>query len=209
MDLIVYLIDIVIHLDKHLSILIQNFGSWTYVILFIVIFCETGLVVTPILPGDSLLFALGYLAAVGALQIEILVISLAVAAVAGDTTNYTIGRFVGPKIFGRFLNKEYLNKAHRFYEKHGGKTITLAKYIPIIRTYAPFVAGIGNMAYKRYICFSVIGGTTWVTLLTMSGYFFGDLPFVKNNFSVVIFTIIFISVLPGIIAYIRERRKTA
>ena len=205
MDLIIYLFDIVIHLDKHLSILIQNFGVWSYLIIFLIIFCETGLVVTPILPGDSLLFGLGCFAAIGALQIEVLVISLSIASIAGDNTNYAIGRFIGPKIFVRFLNKEHLNRAHQFYEKHGGKTIIIAKYIPIIRTYAPFVAGIGSMTYRRFIAFNVIAGISWISIMTLSGYFFGDLPIVKDNFALVVLAIIFISVLPGIIGYIRQR----
>jgi membrane-associated protein len=209
MDLILYLFDIFIHLDKHLSMVIQNFGVWTYLIFFIVIFCETGLVVTPILPGDSLLFGLGYFAAIGALQIEILVVALAIASICGDTVNYSVGKFLGPKVFGRFLNQDYLNRAHQFYEKHGGKTIILAKYVPIIRTYAPFVAGIGSMTYKRFVTFNVIAGIAWVSTMTLSGYFFGDLPFVRNNFGLVVLAIIFISVLPGIIQYLRERRRVA
>jgi membrane-associated protein len=209
MDLILYLFDIFIHLDKHLSMVIQNFGVWTYLIFFIVIFCETGLVVTPILPGDSLLFGLGYFAAIGALQIEILVVALAIASICGDTVNYSVGKFLGPKVFGRFLNQDYLNRAHQFYEKHGGKTIILAKYVPIIRTYAPFVAGIGSMTYKRFVTFNVIAGIAWVSTMTLSGYFFGDLPVVKNNFGLVVLAIIFISVLPGIIQYLRERRQAA
>ncbi|MBN1380310.1 MAG: DedA family protein [Deltaproteobacteria bacterium] len=213
MDLILYVFDIFIHLDKHLSMIIQNFGVWTYLIFFIVIFCETGLVVTPILPGDSLLFGLGYFAAIGALQIEILVAALACASICGDNVNYTIGRFVGPRVFYqenvRFLNKEYLSRAHQFYEKHGGKTIILAKYVPIIRTYAPFVAGIGSMTYRKYLTFNVIAGIAWVSTMTLSGYFFGDLPFVRNNFGVVVLAIIFISILPGIIHYIRQRKEIA
>lgn len=213
MDIFIYLFDFIIHLDKHLSILIQNFGIWTYLIIFIVIFCETGLVVTPILPGDSLLFGLGYFAAIGALQIEVLVVLLSMASIIGDTVNYSIGKFIGPKIFHqdnvRFLNKDYLNRAHQFYEKHGGKTIIMAKYVPIIRTYAPFVAGIGRMTYRRFISFNVVGGITWVSIMTLSGYFFGDLPFVKNNFPLVVLTIIFISILPGIIQYIRQRKGIA
>jgi len=213
MDLILFLFDIVIHLDKHLSMVIQHFGAWTYVIFFIVIFCETGLVVTPILPGDSLLFGLGYLAAIGALQIEILVAALATASICGDTVNYSIGKFVGPKVFHqenvRFLNKEYLNRAHQFYERHGGKTIIMAKYVPIIRTYAPFVAGIGRMTYSRFVGFNVVAGITWVSTMTLSGYFFGDWPVVKNNFGLVVLAIIFISIIPGVVQYIRERRRAA
>ncbi|HBH87518.1 MAG TPA: DedA family protein [Syntrophaceae bacterium] len=211
MELIVYIADFFIHLDRHLGVIIQSFGSWTYFIFFLVIFCETGLVVTPFLPGDSLLFGLGTFAALGFLQIEWLLILLSIAAVAGNTVNYAIGNFVGPKVFHkenvRFLNKEYLNRAHEFYEKHGGKTIVLARFIPIIRTFAPFVAGIGKMTYVRFTLYNVLGSVAWITIFVVGGYYFGNLPFVKRNFTIVIFAIIIISVLPIVIEYFRQRRQ--
>jgi membrane-associated protein len=197
-------------LDKYLPVIIKSFGVWAYVIVFLVIFCETGLVVTPILPGDSLLFALGSFAALGALNIEILLISLCIAAVAGDTVNYFIGHFIGPKVFhfsdGRFFKKEYLVKTHQFYEKHGGKTIIIARFMPIIRTFAPFVAGIGAMSYSKFILYNIIGGVAWICMFLLSGYFFGNIPAVKNNFAIVVMAIVVISVLPGFFEYWRQRR---
>jgi membrane-associated protein len=212
-ELITSLIDLFLHLDKHLNSLIQDYGLWTYLILFIVIFCETGLVVTPLLPGDSLLFAAGAFAASGVLNPFWLFGLLAIAAVAGDTVNYWIGNWVGPKIFHqeevRFLKKEYLIRTHEFYERHGGKTIIIARFIPIIRTFAPFVAGIGQMTYFRFISYNVIGGITWIALFVYGGYFFGNLPVVKRNFTLVIMAIIFISILPGIIEFFRQRGQAA
>jgi membrane-associated protein len=209
MDLIIYFVDFFIHLDKYLPQIIQGFGIWAYVIMFMVIFCETGLVVTPVLPGDSLLFALGAFAAQGALSIEILLISLCVAAVAGDTVNYSIGNFLGPKVFhyqdSRFFKKEYLVRTHQFYAKHGGKTIIIARFIPIIRTFAPFVAGIGTMKYLRFITYNVVGGISWVCLFLLAGYYFGGIPAVKNNFTLVIMAIIIISVMPGVFEYCRQK----
>ena len=208
MNLIKQAIDFILHLDKYLSYIINNYGAWTYAILLLMIFCETGLVVTPFLPGDSLVFAAGAFAAKGDLNIIVLFIALAVAAFAGDTVNYHIGHYMGPKVFNmdtRLFKKEYLIKTHNFYEKHGGKTIIIARFIPIIRTFAPFVAGIGGMTYKRFISFNIIGGISWVALFTFGGYFFGSLDFVKNNFSIVIFAIIFISILPGVFEYIRQK----
>ncbi|HPN86309.1 MAG TPA: DedA family protein, partial [Smithella sp.] len=202
-------IDFFLHLDKYLPLIIQSFGIWAYVIMFLVIFCETGLVVTPILPGDSLLFALGAFAAQGALNIEILLISLCIAAVAGDTVNYSIGKFLGPKVFhypdSRFFKREYLVRTHQFYEKHGGKTIIIARFIPIIRTFAPFVAGIGTMTYARFISYNVIGGISWICLFLLAGYYFGGIPAVKRNFTLVIIAIIIISVMPGVIEYVRQK----
>jgi len=208
---ITYLIDLFLHLDKHLGEVIGNFGIWTYLILFIIIFCETGLVITPLLPGDSLLFAAGAFAATGVLNPQWLFILLSIAAIVGDTVNYWIGNWVGPKIFHqedvRFLKKEYLHRTHDFYERHGGKTIIIARFIPIIRTFAPFVAGIGQMTYLRFISYNVIGGLTWIAGFIYGGYFFGNLPLVKKNFTLVIVAIIFISILPGIIEYLRQRRQ--
>ena len=208
MDVLFHLIDFFLHLDKYLPLIIQSFGIWAYVIMFLVIFCETGLVVTPILPGDSLLFALGAFAAQGALNIEILLISLCIAAVAGDTVNYSIGKFLGPKVFhypdSRFFKREYLVRTHQFYEKHGGKTIIIARFIPIIRTFAPFVAGIGTMKYLRFISYNVVGGISWICLFLLAGYYFGGIPAVKRNFTLVIIAIIIISVMPGVIEYVRQ-----
>jgi membrane-associated protein len=206
------LIDLFLHLDKHLGVVIGNFGLWTYLILFLIIFCETGLVVTPFLPGDSLLFAAGAFAATGVLNPLWLFLLLSIAAVVGDTVNYWIGKWVGPKIFHqeevRFLKKEYLTRTHEFYERHGGKTIIIARFIPIIRTFAPFVAGIGQMTYLRFISYNVIGGITWIAGFVYGGFFFGNLPMVKKNFTLVILVIIFISILPGIIEFFRQRRQT-
>lgn len=204
LELIQNLIDLFLHLDKHLAEIIRNYGTWTYLILFAIIFMETGLVVTPFLPGDSLLFAAGTFAspALGsALNIWVLWGLLVLAAILGDTVNYWIGHFIGPRAFSgeiRFLKKEYLDRTHAFYEKHGGKTIVLARFIPIIRTFAPFVAGIGAMSYGRFIAYNVIGGVAWVSIFLFLGYFFGTLPFVQHNFTVVVLAIIAISVMPVI-----------
>ncbi|HYA93726.1 MAG TPA: DedA family protein [Thermodesulfobacteriota bacterium] len=209
MELIRTFIEIFLHLDKHIDLLIRSYGAWTYGILFLIIFLETGLVVTPFLPGDSLLFAGGTFAALGSLDVKWLIFSLSVAAIAGDTVNYWIGYTAGPKVFNkeksRFLNKEYLYRTHRFYEKYGGKTIILARFIPIIRTFAPFVAGIGTMTYRRFILYNVSGGIAWVLLLVLGGYMFGNIPVIKQNFSLVIFAIIILSILPGIIEFLRHR----
>jgi len=210
MDLLLTFIDIFIHLDLHLIWLIQHFGVWVYLIVFIIVFCETGLVVTPFLPGDSLLFGLGALAAIGDLNVAWLFVLLSSAAIAGDTVNYFIGKYVGPKVFhqdtNRFLKREYLEKTRRFYEKYGGKTIVIARFVPIIRTFAPFVAGIGAMTYSKFIIYNVLGGIAWVAVFIFGGYYFGNLPVVKNNFTLVIMAIIIISVLPGVIEYFRHRR---
>ena len=209
MDIIIYFIDFFIHLDQYLPVIVDGFGVWVYVIVFIVIFCETGLVVTPVLPGDSLLFALGALAALGALHIEALLILLCVAAVAGDSVNYAIGHYIGPKVFSyedsRFFKKKYLLKTHEFYEKHGGKTIIIARFMPFIRTFAPFVAGVGAMSYSKFILFNITGGITWISIFLLGGYFFGNIPAVKSNFTVVIIVIVIISVMPGFIAYARQK----
>jgi membrane-associated protein len=213
MDIIIYFIDFFIHLDKYLPVIVHSFGIWVYVIVFIVIFCETGLVVTPILPGDSLLFALGTLAALGSLNIELLLILLCIAAVAGDSVNYAIGHYIGPKVFhyedSRFFKKEYLYKTHQFYEKHGGKTIIIARFMPIIRTFAPFVAGVGAMTYSKFILYNITGGVAWVCIFLLGGYFFGNIPAVKNNFAIVIVAIVIISVMPGFIEYLRQRYLAA
>jgi membrane-associated protein len=212
MELIQYLVDFVLHLDKHLNEIIQNFGLWTYLILFVIIFMETGLVVTPFLPGDSLLFAAGSFAALGSLNVFVLFILLSFAAILGDTVNYMIGHYIGPRAFSgniRFLKVEYLDRTHEFYERHGGKTIILARFIPIIRTFAPFVAGIGAMTYPKFLVYNVVGGVLWVGLFVFGGYYFGNLPIVKENFALVILAIIFISVLPGVIEFFRERARAS
>ncbi|HSF80359.1 MAG TPA: DedA family protein [Anaerolineales bacterium] len=212
MELISTVIDLFLHLDEHLSGVIQTYGTWTYLLLFLIIFLETGLVVTPFLPGDSLLFAAGTFAGLGDLNVGLLFGLLSVAAIIGDTVNYWIGHFIGPRAFSgevRFLKKEYLDRTHEFYERHGGKTIILARFIPIIRTFAPFVAGIGAMSYGKFITYNVVGGLVWVALFTFGGYFFGNLPFVQNNFTLVVLAIIFISVLPGVYEFLKERGRTA
>lgn len=210
MEWITYGLDLILHLDQHLNGFLRDFGLWTYLLLFLIIFFETGLVITPILPGDSLLFAAGAFAATGALEPLWLFLLLSLAAVAGDTVNYWAGNLVGPKIFHRekvrFFKKEYLDRTHAFYEKHGGKTIIIARFIPIIRTFAPFVAGIGQMTYFRFISYNVIGGIAWIAVFIFGGYFFGNIPLVKRNFTLVILAIVFISILPGLIEIVRQRR---
>ncbi len=205
------IIDLFLHLDRYLGEVIRNFGTWTYALLFLVIFMETGFVVTPFLPGDSLLFAAGALtAATGAMDIKLLYIIVAVAAVLGDTVNYWIGHLIGPRVFSdniRWLKKEYLERTHEFYEKHGGITIILARFIPIIRTFAPFVAGVGRMTYGHFITYNIVGGIFWTAIFTFGGYFFGNIPFVKNNFSLVVVAIIVISVIPAVVEVIKSRRK--
>ena len=205
-------IDFFMHLDKNLAFIIQSYGTFTYVLLFLMIFCETGLVITPFLPGDSLLFAAGALAATGMLNIFFLFILLSLAAILGDSINYFIGNIIGPRVFhekNRFLKKEYLTKTQNFYEKYGGKTIIIARFIPIIRTFAPFVAGIGKMKYKKFLAYNVVGGILWVSLFLFAGYFFGTLPFVKNNFSLVIIAIIIISIIPALVEYLRCKYKNS
>ena len=208
MEFILQLIDIFIHLDEYLGEVIRNYGLWTYGLLFLIIFMETGLVVTPFLPGDSLLFAAGTFAALGDLNVWVMFVLLSFAAVLGDTVNYWIGHYIGPRAFSgevRFLKKEYLDRTHAFYEKHGGKTIILARFVPIVRTFAPFVAGVGAMSYGKFISYNVIGGIAWVAIFTFMGYFFGNLPFVRDNFSFVVIAIIIISVMPAVYEIIRDR----
>lgn len=212
MEFILQLIDIFIHLDKYLGEIIRTYGVWTYAILFLIIFMETGLVVTPFLPGDSLLFAAGAFAALGDLNVGLMFFLLAAAAILGDTVNYWIGHYIGPRAFSgeiRFLKKEYLDRTHAFYEKHGGITIILARFVPIVRTFAPFVAGVGAMTYGKFISYNVIGGIAWVAIFTFMGYFFGNLPFVQDNFSLVVIAIILISVLPAFVEFWKERRRSA
>ncbi|MEW6509260.1 MAG: DedA family protein [Bacteroidota bacterium] len=211
MDFINYVIDLFLNLDDHLHELILQYGTYTYGILFSVIFAETGFVFTPFLPGDSLLFAAGTFAARGSFNPHYLFILLTVAAILGDTVNYWIGHYVGLKIFDRFpriLKQEYLDKTHKFYERHGGKTIIIARFVPIVRTFAPFVAGVGKMNYSKFVLYNVVGGIVWVGLFIYGGYFFGNLDFVENNFSIVIISIIIISILPGFTEYIRNKRDS-
>lgn len=214
MELLTTFIDIVLHLDQHLQMLVQNYGVWIYLILFVIVFCETGLVVTPFLPGDSLLFVAGAIAAAGGMNVHLMVVLLIIAAILGDAVNYAVGRYFGPKIFhykgSRIFNPSHLEKTHGFYERHGGKTIIIARFIPIIRTYAPFVAGIATMPYPRFAMFNVVGAVVWVTSLSYAGFFFGNLPWVKSNLSLVIITIIILSILPAIIEVLRQKlSKTA
>jgi membrane-associated protein len=204
-------IDFFLHLDKHLGQIISDYGGWTYGILFLTIFCETGLVITPFLPGDSLLFAAGALSATGVLNPHYLFLLLSLAGILGNTANYSIGHVLGPRIFAknrRFLKKKYLDKTHAFYEKHGGKAVIIGRFLPIIRTFVPFVAGIGTMTYMRYTLYNIIGSVLWVGLFVYTGYFFGNLPIVQRNFSVVILAIIVISSIPAVFAYFRRRRDT-
>lgn len=213
MEILSLFIDIVLHLDKHLAELLAQYGAWVYVILFAIIFFETGVVVTPFLPGDSLLFVAGALAASGGLDVALLMGLLTLAAVLGDSLNYAIGSYFGPKVFrwenSRFFNKAAFEKTHAFYEKHGGKTIIIARFLPLIRTFAPFVAGVGQMSYARFLVFNVAGAVMWVGSLTLAGYWFGNLPVIKNNLTAVILAIIAISLLPVAIGYIRHRAEGA
>jgi membrane-associated protein len=211
MEILIKGIDILLHLDTYLDLMIKTMGPWSYVILFLIVFCETGLVVTPVLPGDSLLFAVGTFAALGSFDLTLLIVILTIAAIAGDTVNYWMGNYLGPKFFhgegSRFLNKKHIERTHQFYEKHGGKTIIIARFIPIIRTFAPFVAGIGSMNYRKFIAYNVIGGIVWVVSLTLAGYFFGTIPVIKGNFSLVVIAIIIVSILPGVVEFLRQRKK--
>jgi membrane-associated protein len=210
LDFFTYLIDLFLHLDTHLHQLILDYGLYTYIILFVVIFAETGFVFTPFLPGDSLLFAAGTFAAKGSFDVNLLFIIMAAAAILGDTVNYWIGNYIGPRAFEkntRLFKKENLEKTHAFYEKYGGKTIIIARFIPIIRTFAPFVAGIGSMTYSKFLFYNVLGGLAWCILFIYGGYYFGNIPVVRNNFSFVILGIIFLSILPGILKFIIDKFK--
>ncbi len=213
MELIKQALDFVLHLDRNLNGIIQTYGVWTYALLFLTIFCETGFVVTPFLPGDSLLFAAGSFAALGSFDPILLFLLLCTASITGDSVNYWIGRTIGKKIVkkgnSRILKKAYLDRTHGFYEKYGGKTVIIARFVPIVRTFAPFLAGVGVMNYPRFFGFCVVGAILWVGSFTFAGYFFGNLPFVKNNFTLVVLAIIVISILPGVIEYLRHRKKTA
>ncbi len=211
MELLALLIDLVVHLDDHLQALVASYGAWVYLILFLIVFCETGLVVTPFLPGDSLLFVAGAIAAAGGMNIHLLVLLLFIAAVLGDAVNYAVGHYLGPRVFksreSRWLNPRHLERAHEFYERHGGKTIIIARFVPIIRTYAPFVAGAASMPYPRFALYNVTGAALWVTSLGYAGYFFGNIPVIKDNLTLVIITIIILSILPGVFEYLRHRNR--
>jgi membrane-associated protein len=202
-------IDIIVHLDDHLLWVVQQYGGWIYALLFLIVFCETGLVVTPFLPGDSLLFVAGTIAGAGGMNVHLLAVLLVTAAVLGDSLNYALGRYLGPRVFryeGSWMfRKDYLDRTNRFFAKHGGKTIIIARFLPIVRTYAPFVAGIGRMEYRRFLFFNVIGALIWVLSLTYAGYFFGNLPVVKDNLSLVIVIIILLSISPAIIEVARAK----
>ena len=205
MELLAWFWDLVVHLDAHLAAFVQQHGVWVYALLFVIVFCETGLVVTPFLPGDSLLFVTGAVAAAGGMDITLVIATLVAAALLGDNVNYWIGRTLGVKVFSRFINPAHLQRTHEFYERHGGKTIILARFVPIVRTYVPFVAGLGTMPYLRYIAFCVAGALLWVVSLCLAGYWFGNIPQVKSNLTLVIIAIVAISVSPGVIAWLRSR----
>ena len=208
MELLKNFIDLFLHLDEYLSQIISDYGTWTYVILFTVIFVETGLVIMPFLPGDSLLFAAGTFAALGSLNVWLLVGLLIFAAILGDTVNYSIGHYLGERAYNiKWIKKEYLDKTHAFFEKHGGKAIFLARFVPIVRTFAPFVAGIGRMSYRYFLTYNVVGGFTWVLLFTFAGYLFGNIPFIRKNFEYVIVLIILISIVPMIVEWFKARNE--
>lgn len=211
MQILKQILDFFLHVDENLVLIVNNFGIWSYGLLFLVIFCETGLVVTPFLPGDSLIFAAGALSAGGALDVVWLFVLLVVAAFVGDTVNYWIGHFVGPKAFEgnhKFLKKEYLHKAQTFYEKHGGAAIVLARFVPIVRTFAPFVAGVSRMSYKNFMFYNFMGGVFWVTIFLFTGFYFGNLPWVKEHFEYLIIVIILISVVPMFVEWWKAKRKS-
>nr|WP_023638380.1 DedA family protein [Musicola paradisiaca] len=215
MQFIQFVIDFILHIDVHLAELVAQYGVWIYAILFLILFCETGLVVTPFLPGDSLLFVAGALAALpsNALDVHFMVVVMVVAAVLGDAVNYIIGRLFGEKLFrnpdSKIFRRSYLDKTHQFYHRHGGKTIILARFVPIVRTFAPFVAGMGHMRYRHFALYNIAGALLWVLLFTYAGYFFGDLPVVQSNLKLLIVAIIFISILPGVIEIWRHKRAQA
>jgi membrane-associated protein len=207
MDLLAAFWDLVVHLDQHLESFVAQHGAWVYALLFAIVFCETGLVVTPFLPGDSLLFVAGAIAAVGGMDIVAVTATLVVAALCGDNVNYWMGRWLGKSFFSKFINPKHLERTHAFYERHGGKTIILARFMPIVRTYAPFVAGIGAMPYLRYLAYCVAGALLWVVSICTAGYFFGNIPAVKNNLTVVIVVIVLISISPAIFAFVKSRLR--
>ena len=208
-DFILYLFDFLLHLDRHLSALISDYGAWIYVILFLIIFCETGLVVTPFLPGDSLLFVAGTVAALGGMNVHLLVALLILAAVLGNICNYAVGRFLAPRLFkdqrSRWLNPAYLERTHAFFEKYGGAAVVISRFVPIIRTYVPFVAGLGAMPYGRFMLFNIAGALAWVILITYLGYFFGNIPWIKDKQGLIVIGIIVVSLIPVVIGYFKTR----
>ena len=213
MDILLFLWDVAVHLDSHLASLLQQYGNWLYLLLFVIIFCETGLVVTPFLPGDSLLFVAGALWAASSMDAHVLAATLIAAAVLGDNVNYWIGRYLGPRVFrwedSRFFNRRALERTHRFYERHGGKTVIIARWLPLVRTFAPFVAGVGRMAYPKFLAFSLGGGALWVLALVYLGVFFGNLPIVKQNLTFAILVIIAVSLAPLALEFLRHRLRKA
>jgi len=213
MDLVLWFWDLLVHLDQHLAMLLQQYGTWVYLILFVIVFCETGLVVTPFLPGDSLLFVSGTLWAAAGMEVELLALTLITAALCGDNVNYWVGRYIGPRVFrweqSRWFNRRALDQTHAFYERHGGKTIIIARFVPLVRTFAPFVAGVGSMHYARFLAYSVGAALIWVLLLVFAGYFFGNVPWVKANLTLVIFVIIALSLAPIAVGYFRHRAQAA
>jgi membrane-associated protein len=213
MEILLQLWDIIVHIDRHLAALLQEYGVWIYALLFVIIFCETGLVVTPFLPGDSLLFVAGTLWAVSDMNVHLLVVLLVIAAILGDAVNYSVGRYLGPRAFqwedSRFFNRRALLRTHEFYERYGGKTIVIARFVPFIRTFAPFVAGIGTMTYSKFAFYNVSGALLWVVSLTYAGYFFGNIPVIRNNLTVVIFGIIGLSLLPIIVEFYKMKLRRA
>ncbi|HWZ47562.1 MAG TPA: DedA family protein [Herbaspirillum sp.] len=213
MEFVTFLIDFILHIDVHLAQLATAYGPWLFLILFLIIFCETGLVVMPFLPGDSMLFVTGAIAAAGAFNIHLMVATLILAAVLGDSLNYQIGRMIGLKVFNkpdsRIFKRKHLDRTHAFYERHGGKTIIIARFAPIIRTFAPFVAGVGAMRYTRFLPYNIIGAVAWVGAFSYAGYFFGNLPLVKKNLSLLILAIVVISLMPAVMGFLRQRRETA
>ena len=211
MEILHQFVDFFIHLDRHMSSISAHYGAWTYLIVFVIIFCETGLVVTPFLPGDSLLFVLGAMAAVGDLQLAALILLLSLAAVGGNMVNYTIGVFLSERVINNqaipFVKQAYIKRTHEFFEKYGAKTIIITRFVPIIRTFAPFLAGVGSMPYGQFTIYNIIGGTAWVLVGTLSGFFFGNLPFVRKNFSLVILAIVFISLIPAFLEYLKHKKS--
>jgi membrane-associated protein len=205
MELLAWAWDLVVHLDKHLAAFVAQYGRWVYVLLFAIVFCETGLVVTPFLPGDSLLFVVGTLAAVGNMDIFLVMAVLIAAALCGDNVNYWVGRWFGTNLLAKWINPAYLQRTHQFYARHGGKTIIIARFMPIVRTYVPFVAGLGSMPYPRYIAFCVAGALLWVISLCSAGYFFGNIPAVRSNLTLVIVGIVLLSITPGLVAWLKTR----
>jgi len=213
MDILLWFWDLLVHLDQHLAMLLQQYGTWVYLILFVIVFCETGFVVTPFLPGDSLLFVSGTLWATSGMEVELLAATLICAALCGDNVNYWVGRYIGPRVFrwehSRWFNRHALDRTHEFYERHGGKTLIIARFVPLVRTFAPFVAGVGSMSYARFLAYSVAAALLWVLSLVYAGYFFGNVPWVRSNLTIVIFGIIALSLAPIAVGYVRHRMQGA